>query len=89
MPKKLTHAEWRELRAELIPRVADWICRYDDVLTVRGRKFADRAMVKANLAGEVGTRTLFEPVLLVSLADPAAEMSELLEVCDRIPFTGD
>lgn len=46
-------------------------------------------MQKANLAGEVGTRTLFEPVLLVTLADPSAKLAELLEVCDRIPFTGD
>lgn len=45
-------------------------------------------MAKANLAGEVGTRSLFEPVLLVTLAEPRAELSELLAVCDRIPFTG-
>ncbi|RGE23247.1 hypothetical protein [Leucobacter sp. wl10] len=89
MPTKLKPQEWRALNAELVPLVAAWIDRHSDVLSEKGRKFADRAMEKANLAGETGTRILFEPVILIAAAAEPLDIDELYAVCDRIPFTGD
>ncbi|GAB10332.1 hypothetical protein GOARA_056_00790 [Gordonia araii NBRC 100433] len=89
MPTNLKPAEWRELNAELVPQVGAWLDRHSDLFTVRGAKFVERALAKANLAGETGTRLLFEPVLLVATAVEPADIDELFAVCDRIPFTGD
>lgn len=40
--------------------------RHDGVLTERGRHDEVRSMATANLAGETGTRHLFEPALLIA-----------------------
>ncbi|MEE4024441.1 hypothetical protein V1Y59_15250 [Gordonia sp. PKS22-38] len=89
MPTKPTTKQWKDLNAELIPQVAEWLDRHDSALTDKGRKFALRATQKANLAGGAGTRTLFEPVLLVATATEPTDVDDLFAVCDRIPFTGD
>ncbi|MGV9713111.1 hypothetical protein ACWDTI_20870 [Gordonia sp. NPDC003424] len=89
MPTKLSTQQWKSLTGELAPQVGDWLSRHDSSLTDKGRKFAKRAVEKANLAGEAGTRTLFEPVLLIATAAEPLNIDELFAVCDRIPFTGD
>ncbi|MGC4962706.1 hypothetical protein [Gordonia sp. DT101] len=89
MATKLTPKQWKELTAELAPQVGGWLSRHDSVFTDRGREFAQRAIDKANLAGEAGTRTLFEPVLLVAASAEPLDIDDLFAICDRIPFTGD
>ncbi|MEY1676085.1 hypothetical protein AB4Z55_18110 [Gordonia sp. ABKF26] len=88
MPAKISAKEWKALTAEVAPVVESWINDHADVLTPKGQKFAERAIAKGNLAGDAGTRQLFEPVLLIATAAEPLDIDRLFEVCDRIPFTG-
>ncbi|MAU81232.1 MAG: hypothetical protein CME34_05045 [Gordonia sp.] len=88
MPTKLAAKEWKALTAEVTPVIESWINDHADVLTPKGRKFAERAVAKGNLAGDAGTRQLFEPVLLIATAAEPLDIDRIFEECDRIPFTG-
>ena len=89
MPTNLTRNQWAELTDALMPTVRAWIGDHEDVLSAKGRAFAEKALAKAALGGHAGTRQLFEPVLLIMTAAEPVDLDQLLDVCDRIPFSGD
>lgn len=88
MSTKLSVTEWRELNDAVIPEISTWVDNHAGVLSERGQKFAGRALEKATLRGSTGARQLVEPVLLIASAAGPMDISNLLPVCNAIPFTG-